>query len=202
MKRITLLIAAMATLALAAPAFASAAEWQHNGKPLAEPTAIELNGKLGTSYDKSGVECPIHAVGTLSKGNTGQLTSVDVDGTSEYPCYTWGAYTHCKITGSATTPLSLELPKLNEVLIKSGKIGTTVLWTWTFENTYENSCFVAGKFWRYKGTVPATPVMEGVYFNGLKIAASVEIETNNSLGFGGLAGSLALTPANWFNFGP
>jgi hypothetical protein len=74
-----LVCAAMAAIAFAAPAVASASEpaiWTVEGERLTEDAAVELAGEMGFTSASGGVACPESSMDlTLKPGNTGELTS-------------------------------------------------------------------------------------------------------------------------------
>jgi hypothetical protein len=64
---------ALASVALAAPAAASAAEWQHSGEPLAEHVEIGLFGSEISVTEAGGLICEVDATLTAEPGSSGQI---------------------------------------------------------------------------------------------------------------------------------
>jgi hypothetical protein len=72
-KLLLLGCAALASVALAAPAAASAAGWQHEGVPLAEHAEIGLFGSEIFVTEAGGLICEVDATLTAEPGSTGQI---------------------------------------------------------------------------------------------------------------------------------
>ncbi len=103
-----LIVTAVAVVAFAAPAVASAHEWTHEGNPIEEDTQVALTGwsEVSPSVNSGPVICPIQAELTLEAGTeTATVNSWSVGPVEE--CIDWGPlYYQCEIVAAEATPPS------------------------------------------------------------------------------------------------
>ena len=90
---------ALAAVAFAAPGMASAAEWTHEGEPLAEEVTVQFEGTAKfEDQEGNGVECTdAYADVDLEPGSTGKVTSFGPTNVS-----------NCHVLGSLGSVCSLE----------------------------------------------------------------------------------------------
>jgi hypothetical protein len=198
-----LVVTAIVGAALVAPAGASAVEWHGGELEKGKPAPIEFNGPVEWALSGSGFTCPVHAAGTLSPGNKGEITAFDVDGTGGSSCSPFGAYAHCAITGTGTVPLSLEAKSAEEILLTKpkNKFGFTdkILWTWTFSNA-GGECWANGQVWKIKADLRLRPLYTAGFWSSVENFGTVELLQYNKKGelFGtstvGVSGKWAVTP--------
>jgi hypothetical protein len=91
-------VAALAMVALLAPAAASANEpvWTDNGVPITEPKSLSLQGTLGFGSGSGGVECAVVGVATLvNNDNIGWIGLGNIDPKG---CKGTGARAFCTVS--------------------------------------------------------------------------------------------------------
>jgi hypothetical protein len=89
---------ALATVALAGPANASAAKWLHEGKPVEEKVdkTVKLTGTLTFIVEPgTSVKCQAHPIQTITGPNNSEFTSYGITTES---CIASGTYQGCKMT--------------------------------------------------------------------------------------------------------
>lgn len=143
-------VAALAALVVAAPAAAEMdAYWTENENVLVESKAVELEGTITRSIPGvAAVSCQYTADATLIEGETGEITSFEVDPES---CGVTGGLSACTIVeASAALPWSLDA-----VGGKSPHIAVnSVSFTWKFSNS---PCPASGNSWKYTGSMKLEP---------------------------------------------
>ena len=77
-KMMLLAVMAVAAVAFAVPAVASATEWTHEGKGLEENASVTFTGTAQFNTGTAGIHCTtVHVKATLEPGSTGKITSFE-----------------------------------------------------------------------------------------------------------------------------
>jgi hypothetical protein len=101
-KMLLLASMALAAVAFAAPAGASAAEITHEGVPVGAGTEVDMSGTArftSTIIVPSGIECDVHATLTADNSETGK-TAFDV---TEESCEGFGFLSGCEVESTELT---------------------------------------------------------------------------------------------------
>lgn len=185
MKRVALLaVSAIAAIAFAVPAVASAQEWLHNGSPLTENETVEFTGHAAFT---GGVTCdPVVAHVILKPGNMGTVTSFGPEGNVTEVCKTTGTLAALGCTIHTVTPENL--PWTVDVNATNFTITGVKI-----KNGFSNCVFPTVTI---QGDVTATP-------DNASSISSVALSgtLNSELGEVGVEGSLGASPAGTYGIG-
>jgi len=190
-------VAAIAAVAMAIPAFASASEWKDSGKALTngphwskegaslkgESASTTLSGLFAVEGPPGGVECTLSFTATLEPGSSAQTS-----GGSLSNCKARGGINNCKVT-SATIA---NLPPLKAAEVEGKRIVTTS-WNLVAESTMEG--IFCPKTFAFSVSVTGTPDNSAA-ISSLSLSGKGIYEMDGVTGSANvLESSLAMSPA-------
>jgi hypothetical protein len=183
-KKMALLASmALALVAFAAPATASALEWKHEGKKLAANASISFTGPVGFTSAFGNVSCETaHGTGVIKPGTTGTITAFD--GTN---CKGSGLLTGCTVDDTA-----LGLPWVTHITGAKTFSITGV----KIKNVFTDDPFCVVDETTLEGSITAT-VDNAAAISSATLSGTL----NSSLGTVNVNGTLQGTPAKTYGIG-
>lgn len=122
-KKLSLLLGALVSLAAIGPAGAAAAEWTTEGEPLTEAGAIELEGAFAFPTSLGTWSCDFTGEAVLLPGDEGEITKFDASN-----CKGTGIWGGCTASGAtATVPWEAEATDSGYVAVDD----VSLKWTYT-----------------------------------------------------------------------
>jgi len=130
LKKMLLLVSAVAALAALSPAVASAT-WFMEGKAITKNESLQVKGSAAFEGETGGIKCNMVAEGSLTAGTTTGTTQFAVDGTPTAACVTQGllALAGCKVETVQITglPWTVHKTSTQTIDVTTGAIHNTLV---------------------------------------------------------------------------
>lgn len=149
-KMVLLACAAVATVAFAVPAAASAVEWTKETSPLTQNENAEFTGTAGfETPGVGGVECVVHVPVTLEPGSTGTVDDFEITTST---CEGFGIFADCELVDHELTGM----PWIMHATVQEDGTRDVDITNIVIHNEFDPECEIQNVTLTF-GSVTATP---------------------------------------------